>query len=360
MPGVGGKETFYDVLGVPHGTHDEDVLKKAYRKLAVKWHPDRNRDNAEYATQKFQRIAEAYSVLTDPKKREIYDRYGEEGLKAGFENAEQGGPPGQSFGGFPHGTSFTFSTGGPGGQSFSGVDAQRIFESVFGGGAGFPFSSFGGSTMRGMDNDDMSIDMDMFGGSSTGGFGGFPKKRSAPPRSTEVQYPLNVSLEELYTGARKKMKITRRVQRDGSEAPRDEQQVLEIDVQRGWKSGTKVRYEGAGDVLAGRPRQDIVFVVREKPHAVFTRNGSDLHCTVRVPLKQALLGGEVANLRLLDGTPFQVELKGVTSAGTKLTYRGKGMYDRKQNNCGDLIIQIDVQFPTVLNADQRRAIAATF
>lgn len=122
------KGDYYSVLGVSKDA-DEATLKKAYKKLALKWHPDRNLENKDAAEKEFKLISEAYQVLSDPKKKEIYDMYGEEGLKMG----ENGGPapgsgggmPGGMPGGFPKGTTFSFSSGGPGGGCKSNIPPSK-------------------------------------------------------------------------------------------------------------------------------------------------------------------------------------------------------------------------------------------
>eukprot|EP00186_Timspurckia_oligopyrenoides_P002567 CAMPEP_0182448206 /NCGR_PEP_ID=MMETSP1172-20130603/24835_1 /TAXON_ID=708627 /ORGANISM="Timspurckia oligopyrenoides, Strain CCMP3278" /LENGTH=355 /DNA_ID=CAMNT_0024644985 /DNA_START=27 /DNA_END=1091 /DNA_ORIENTATION=- len=355
MPGA-KKESYYSILGVPERTHDEEVLKKAYRKLAVKYHPDRNPDNVQQATEKFQQVSEAYDVLTDPKKREIYDMYGEEALKAGYGNGDDhpgGQNPFAGGGGFPPGTSFSFRTSGmPGGHPFDQADAQRIFESVFGSAGGSsPFASFGGRSGGGFGfGDEMETD-DMFGGfGNRGGFsGGRPsfrssQKRTAEQRPEDLEYNLNVSLEEIYTGTRKKMKVTRKNQDANTGQVKQEAQVLEINVERGWKDGTKIRFAGAGDKLVGRLPQDVVFVLRVQPHPVFRLEGDELHCKLHLSLKEALVGGVKKPLKMLDGTTIQIPFSGITTPGTKRIVSGHGMYNRKTQGCGDLVVEVVVDF----------------
>ncbi|KAJ3265504.1 hypothetical protein HK104_006283, partial [Borealophlyctis nickersoniae] len=139
---MGGKD-YYGILGVSKDA-DEETLKKAYRKQALKWHPDRNPNNKEMADRKFKEVSEAYEVLSDKNKRAVYDQFGEEGLKGGMPNGAGGGaggfPAGFSFGGpggggFPGGPTFTFTSGGPGGgggfRPFQPSSAEDIFRQFF-------------------------------------------------------------------------------------------------------------------------------------------------------------------------------------------------------------------------------------
>ncbi|KAG0296624.1 DnaJ sub B member 4, partial [Dissophora globulifera] len=250
---------YYGILGVPKDA-DENQIKKAYRKLALKYHPDKN--TTEEAKKKFHDISEAYEVLSDKQKRGIYDELGEEGLK-------RGGPPGAGeAGGFPGGFSgtsgfpvgggrtYTFTSGGPGGGGggFRPTDAEDIFRQFF--------ASFGGGggAHPGMDDDD--DDMGGFGGAGMrggmGGMGGMPgmggmggmggrgrTHPAAPPeKPAALERPLAVSLEDLQKGVTKRLKVTRKV-RDGS--GRSSDKILTIDVKPGWKAGTKIRFPREGD-----------------------------------------------------------------------------------------------------------------
>ncbi|KAJ1674240.1 Molecular chaperone (DnaJ super), partial [Spiromyces aspiralis] len=265
-----GKD-YYKILGVSKSASEEE-LKKAYRKEALKWHPDRHKEDKDIAEKKFKDLSEAYEVLSDKQKRAIYDQYGEEGLKGGIPG---GGPGGAGFGG-PGGTTFRFQTfGGPGGGGarfggFTPSNPEDIFAQLFSGlGGGMP-----GATA-------MDIDDDLNGGFS-GIFGGMPggaagigrggrrhgagaRHAMSPPR--DLIRPLALTLDELYNGCTKKLKVTRKILDPSTGQISQSEKILTVNIKPGWKAGTKIRYAGEGDNL-GNGAQDIVFVVEEKPHPV--------------------------------------------------------------------------------------------
>ncbi|KAH7463664.1 hypothetical protein PRIC1_006631 [Phytophthora ramorum] len=348
-----GKD-YYAVLNVAKGATD-DELRKAYRKLALKWHPDKNPNDPDGAQKKFQDIGEAYEVLSDKKKREIYDMYGEEGLKgqpAGPEGPEGGMPGGM--GGMPGGFTYTTSSGGfPAGSSFSfhSTDPSKIFEQFFGTSnlheaegrdpMASMFSDMGFGGMRGM---------------QSGGFGGrdpFGQQRQPQQLKSELEVPL----EQLYSGCTKKLKITRKVHDPSSNQLREEQKILEIDVKPGWKDGTKVTFEGQGDALPGRPAQDIVFVIKQKPHNKFTRDGDNLLYRAKLSLRDALLGSGTLTIKTLDGREVPVPLGGVVAPGTQMVIAGEGMpLQKRTSQRGNLVVEFDVQFPTKLTEAQKNMV----
>ncbi len=258
-----GKD-YYSILGVSRSASD-DELKKAYRKLALKYHPDKNK--AAGAEEKFKEIGEAYDVLSDPKKRQVYDQFGEEGLKGGAGSGGGGGINPESSGGFTYtyhgdpratfsqffGTSNPFemffnSAGGmPGGHGVHGgvegmdIDLEGLLGGMGGGRGGGPFRSH-----------------TFHGGHEMGGHGGGFNPRNA--KESRVQDPtiekeLHIGLEDIAKGVEKKMKISRRVY-DEMGSSRCEDKVLTITVKPGWKSGTKITFAREGDKIPGKVNND--------------------------------------------------------------------------------------------------------
>lgn len=266
-----GKD-YYKILGVPR-TADESEIKKGYRKMALKYHPDKNKSpNAE---EKFKEISEAYDVLSDKSKKEIYDKYGEEGLKAGSGGGGGGGAPG---GGFHY--------------TYQG-DPRETFKMFFGDEDPFAnFFSFGGPGMSsfrthyGPGQESMETDDDPFGHHFS--FGGTPGQ-GMPRRKQQdsaVVRDLQVSLEDIYKGTTKKLKITRKVLNPDGRTTRMEDKILTIDVKPGWKAGTKITFPKEGDQTPNNVPADIVFVIKDKPHPMFTRDGSDIRYKATISLKQ--------------------------------------------------------------------------
>ncbi|KAI7950090.1 hypothetical protein MJO28_008911 [Puccinia striiformis f. sp. tritici] len=376
-----GKD-YYSILGISRSA-DEAQIKAAYKKAALKYHPDRNVQDPETANKKFKEVSEAFQVLSDKNQRTVYDQFGEEGLK--------GGPPpgagGGGMGGFP-GSSFHFSSNGGGGrQEFTQMDANAMFEKMFGGagglfGSGGVGGGGGGGSRRGGDpfGEAMNID-DMMGGMSgmggmPGGFGSAFGPGAGPRQSAtngrhspddvktpdDVVKPLELTLEELYKGTLKRLRITRKL-RDGRTA----EKINEVNVKAGWKAGTKIRYPGMGNEDRNGKSGAVVFEVTQKPHARFTRDGDDLIYKHSIPLVEALTGpssGPSANLSLthLDGRTVSFKLPSISPSGGKpiqpgqeIIIPGEGMPITRKGATktkGDLKIQIQVTFPSHLNASQ--------
>ncbi|KAH9950007.1 DnaJ-domain-containing protein [Amylocystis lapponica] len=368
---------YYKLLGVSRDASDDEI-KKAYKKMALKWHPDRN-GGSEAASKKFKEISEAFEVLSDKQKRTIYDQLGEEGLKGGGGAPPPGAGGGFSnFGGFPgsggSGPTFTFTSNSPGGFG-SAADSHQLtrrrssseqFFSGFGGmgGMGGMPSGFGRRGMSSFagdedDNMDGSFSGGMPGGMPNGArFSGTPRRPSSPstPTAPEITRPLKISLEDLYSGTTKHLKVGRRLMSGGTE-----DKVLEIQISPGWKSGTKIRFPRAGNEQPNGESQDLVFVVEEKPHERFVREGNDLTCHVSLPLVDALAGdGGKRTVEALDGRKLQVQIPhGVVKPGSQITVRGEGMPIRKEGSVrkkGDLIVKWDVAFPDRLTPAQKDGI----
>lgn len=347
-----GKD-YYKTLQVAKNA-TEDEIKKAYRKLALKFHPDKNK--AADAEEKFKEIAEAYEVLSDKKKRDIYDQVGEEGLKAG---AGAGGHPGFARGASPGGQSFSYQFHGDPYETFKQFfQSDGVFSSMgsFGnGGGGMIFEDF----------DAMDVD----GSGGRGGFtrmNGFPGFFSGSPQNgcskklrqdPPIERDLPVSLEEVLTGCTKKMKITRRVIKPNGQHLKEDK-ILTINVKPGWKSGTKITFNQEGDQSPNALPADVIFVIKDKPHPHFKRDGSDIKYTARISLKEALTCNSAIRVPTLDGEPVTLAIKDIVKPSTTKRLPGRGLpLPKEPRRRGDLIVSFDIQFPTFLPETTRQILA---
>lgn len=165
-----------------------------------------------------------------------------------------------------------------------------------------------------------------------------------------------MTLEDLFKGCTKKLKLTRNLTDAGTGRRVPTQEILSIDVRPGWKAGTKITFEGKGDEEPGMPPADLVFVIKEKPHARFQRQGDDLLCTARIPLVTALAGGEIS-VQHLDGRTVQVPLREVIQPGKEIRVPGEGMpISKNPSSRGALRVKFEVQYPTGLSDQQKAAL----
>ena len=350
-----GKD-YYKVLGVAKGASD-DELKKAYRKLALKFHPDKN--HAPGAEEKFKEIGEAYDVLSDPRKKQIYDQCGEEGLKNGGAGPQSSSGMGGGMGGMGGMPNF-------GGASYSyHGDPKATFAQFFG--TSDPFASFGGGFGKqgGGGPEDMDIDfgslfggMGGMGGMGGGGGGGMrggpqPRRKQQRVQDATIEKEVFVTLEEIMTGCEKKMKISRKIYgEDGT--IRSEDKVLKISVKPGWKSGTKITFSKEGDQVPGKVPADIAFIIRDKPHSLFTRDGANLQFVYKVPLREALCGS-VVQVPTLDGRKVGVNCTGeILKPGCTKRLAGYGLpLPKEPSKRGDLIVKFEVLFPDSLTQSSK-------
>ncbi len=293
-------EDYYKTLDVPRDA-SADVIKRAYRKLASKYHPDKNKDDPQ-AAEKFSKANEAYDVLSDPEKRKKYDQLG-----ANWKHGQSFDPP-PGFG--------SHFRPGQGGFSFQGGDAggfSDFFEMLFGqqarggaGGAGFE---------------------QMF--TQPGGPGGGPRMQAAP---REQEHELAVSLHEAYHGS------TRQLRMQGPQGDK----TLDVRIPPGSTTGTKLRLKNDGLVLKLRVTTDPRFEIA----------GRNLITTVRVMCWDAALGTK-ADVPTMDGTVSMTIPPG-TASGAKLRLKGKGMPGRRKDDApGDLLVRVMVEVPKTLTDDQR-------
>lgn len=307
-------QDFYKVLGVAEDASEADI-KKAYRKLARKYHPDQNPGDTA-AEKKFKEVSEAYDVLSDPKQKEEYDQIRKYGA-AGF--AGNGGFPG-SAGGFPGGGSFTYTTSGGDG---AGINLEDLLGGMFSGG-----TSFGGA------------------GRSAGGFpggSGFPGGGfSAPaPKGEDATTSVRISLKQAYDGA--EVSVFRP---GGSQT--------QVRLPRGVKDGQKIRARGKGHPGAGGAG-DLIVTVRVDSNPVFDREGDNLLVRVPVTLEEALKGG-VIEAPTLDGGSVKLRLAAGSPSGRKLRAKGRGFVTKK--GTGDMLVIPEVQLPTHLTPEAEAALDA--
>lgn len=295
---------YYEILQVPKGASDADI-KRAYRKVAMKWHPDKNPDNVAEAALKFQEIGEAYDVLSDPAKRAVFDQYGYEGLRDGVSEQAKG---------------YTYKQ-----------NAKEIFESFFG--TSNPFAAFG------------------FGDSMP-----FASRLNKPgPKASEpVVYNLECSLPELYNGCTKKFNVTRkRFSADGQLL--DDTKQLTINVRPGWKKGTRVTFPGEGDESKTATTPDVVFVIQEKadPAAGYQREGNDLIFTCKLSLADALSDCSLM-VPTLDKRLLSFPCPEVVSPYYEKRVPGEGMpISKAPGTKGDLIIRFHLLFPKHLDGNKK-------
>lgn len=233
-------------------------------------------------------------------------------------------------------------------QFFGGKDPFSMFGESFGGGASFQSFGLGG---------DESMDFMPSGASfMTAGPSGFGQSKRSQ-QDPAIEYPLNLTLEELFYGCSKKMKITRKVLNpDGTTSPQDK--IVTIDVKRGWKAGTKITYPKEGDQSVGRTPADVVFVIKEKPHPQFTRDGNDLKHKFDISLRDALCGADQVQIPTLEGESIHLPLGKIISPQTEKRIPGHGMPLSKQPDTrGDLVVTFNIKFPRQLSQDSKTQLA---
>lgn len=340
------KPDFYETLGVERNA-DAAALKSAYRRLAMKYHPDRNPDDKE-AEHKFKEIGEAYETLKDPQKRAAYDRFGHAAFENGAANGFSGG----------------FASGG----------FADIFEDIFG---------------------------EMMGGRQR-------RQSSGRERGADLRYNMEISLEECWSGKTAQIRVPTAVQCDecsgsgarpgsspttctlcsGSGRVRaaqgffsiertcpqcngrgqtisdpcrkchgqgrvTEERSLSVNIPAGIEDGTRIRLAGEGEAgLRGGPPGDLYIFLSTRPHEFFQRDGADLYCKVPVSMTTAALGGTI-EVATLDGTQTRVKIPPGTQNGRQFRLKGKGMPILRQPQVGDLYIQVGVETPQNLSKRQR-------
>ena len=347
------KRDYYDVLGVPKNASDEDI-KKAYRKLAMKHHPDRNQgDGAKQAEEKFKEGKEAYEMLSDPQKRAAYDQHGHAGVDPNM-GGRGGGPEG--FGGFA--------------EAFG-----DIFGDIFGGGAAGARRGGGGQQVfRGSD---LSYAMEITLEEAAHGKetqiripswetcgtcnGSGAKPGTSPKTCGTCNGSGNVhlrqgffSIQQTCPHCRGSGRIIPEPCTTCSGAGRiKRQKTLEVKIPAGINEGMRIRSAGNGEPgTNGGPAGDLYIEIRIKAHEIFERDGDDLHCTVPIGMTTAALGGSIEVPTL--GSKAEIELPEGTQHGKTFRLRGKGIKGLRSSYPGDLYCHITVETPVKLTEPQRK------
>ena len=363
------KRDYYEVLGVSKDATD-DQLKKAYRKLAKKYHPDANPDNKKEAEKKFKEVNEAYETLSDPQKRRMYDQFGPDGP--------------QGFGG----------TGGP----FGGQSGYYTYN-----GSGFDgFSDFG-------DFGDLG---DIFSSFFGGGFGRNSRAKQGPTKGADINLRMDITFEQAFSGIEKEVSVTRNEECDtchgtgakpgtsvtkcsvcnGTGKVRQVQNTIlgqvqttrtcsnchgtgevikepcdkcngtgkvrkhpkiKVKIPAGIDDGQTVVLRGEGEPgEKGGPKGNLYITLKIKKHSIYTREGRNVLCNVPITITQATLGAEL-EIPLVDGTKEKYKIPEGTQTGTKFTIRGKGFKAIRSSTQGDFIFTVTVQTPKRLSKEQR-------
>ncbi len=307
---------YYKILDIEK-TASAAEIKKAYRKLALKYHPDKNPDNKE-AEAKFKQISEAYAVLSDEQKRQEYDTYGSAGFQQRysqediFQNFDLNDILGQ----------FGFGGGGRGGRTTFRFNGQ-------GGGGGNPFDFF-----------------NQAGGDPQGGGCGGGGCRPQPTKGQDQTYEMSITLEDVLHGGEKNISL----RRDGGT------QNIAVKIPKGIESGKRLRLSGKGAPSPnGGPPGDLYLKVTVQPHDSFTRDGDNLIVEKKIHFTQACLGTAV-EVTSLDGRTFKLKVPAGVQQEAKLRIKGHGLPSGPIGDRGNIYIKIFVTVPKQLSQEQEEAI----
>ncbi len=300
---------YYEVLGVKKDSSAQDI-KKVYRKLAMKYHPDRNEGDKE-AEEKFKKISEAYAVLSDPEKRKQYDTFGESGFQQRYSQED-------IFQGFDLGDILKeFGLGGLGGRSRTT------------GGQGTPFESFFFQS-----------------GGPGGGRASYRTATQQPVKGSDLTYELSVSLSEILSGSEKTISL--RLE--------NKTQNVSVKIPKGIKAGQKLRLAGKGASSPyGGPPGDLFLIIKEQPHPVFSRDGNDLIVENHISVSQACLGAEVSVMSL-EGKELKVKFPAGVQSQSKLRLKGHGLPAGNTGGRGDIYVKVIVDIPKKLTSEQKKLI----
>jgi curved DNA-binding protein len=305
-------DDYYKVLGVDRGASIDDI-KKAYRKLALKHHPDRNPSDKKRSEEKFKEISEAYAVLTDPEKRKQYDEFGTDAFRQKFTQED----------------------------IFRDFDINDILRGFGFGNLGGEYTRFGGSAggggrRRAYSQRKVDPFAEMFGEQAYG-------RREAPSsKDQDIEYNLAITLEESVIGAEKKLSLKKG----------DMAEEVSVKIPAGISSGKKLRLAGKGlQGPYGGPAGDLYLNISVLPHPIFSRDGDDLYVEKTVSYSQACLGSTIDVPTLSSGSK-RVKIQPGTQSNTKIRLKGFGVPHLKGEGHGDQFVRIFVDVPKKMTAKQ--------
>jgi curved DNA-binding protein len=303
------QKDYYAILGIKKDV-GQDEIKKAYRKLAMKYHPDHAK--GKESDEKFKEISEAYAVLSDPEKRKQYDTYGSEGFQQRFSQED----------------------------IFKGSNLEDILREFGFGGASF-FSGFSKGKRSKAGGTRFSFDPDsMFGG-------GGGRRQAAQMKGSDVSYELPLSLEEIATGTTRTLSL---------QTPSGPADTLTVKIPKGMISGKKLRIAGRGQPSPyGGPSGDLYIISKVLPDPVFSLQDNDLYISREIRLTDGLLGTQI-QVQGIDGKQLSLKVPPGTKHKSKMRIAGHGIPRMKGGGSGDLYVEILLNMPKKLTAEQRRLI----
>jgi molecular chaperone DnaJ len=356
------KRDYYEVLSVTRESTAEEI-KKSYRKLAVKYHPDKNPGNKE-AENQFKELGEAYEILSDQDKRAAYDRYGHQAFQQGMGRGAAGG------GGFHDPFDVfrdVFNGGGDGGGIFG-----DIFEQAFGGGGGGRASSGRGADLRydleisleeavrGCEKEISIRKMDSCDTCDGSGAASGSRSVTCPTCQGRGQVYISRGFFSMSQTCPKCSGLGSIIERPCPKCHGDgrveKASKIKLKIPAGVDTGSRLRSVGQGEAGArGGKSGDLYVVIHVKEHSIFSRQEGDLYCAIPISFVRAALGGEVV-VPTLDGKA-SIKVPAGTPSGKVFRLRGKGVPDLRGSGTGDLNVQIYVEVPTKLNAEQKQKLA---
>ena len=362
------KRDYYEVLGVSRSA-DDNTIKKAYRKLAKKYHPDTNGGDPK-AEQKFKEVTEAYNVLSDKEKRKLYDQFGHAAFDgsapgAGAQGGAYEGPFQSGFGGFGgFGGGANGSNGSYQEYHFSGDDMDDILKNMFGGRAGnfrqgrtsdggtyYSYSSNGNTGRRSQGGFGGGFSGFGRGGNGSGfgygsGFGdGFGAGSGYQSKGEDLHANVSITFDEAAFGCDKRITLT-----DGHGGNK----TLQVHIPAGIDTGKSVRLRGKGQPgIGGGQAGDLLLEVTVGSRPGYERKGSDVYTTVNIPYTTAVFGGE-ATVETLYGNVV-CKIREGTQSGTKIRLKGKGIVSMKDPKVhGDQYVTVQIQVPTGLSEEAKQ------